>query len=118
MGEEQQMDRVQVTIRALDVITSAGLATCLEAAPNLVVTGPDGQADVVVAAFDRLSANAVATLRAAASEVRRPVVLIVNEIREVDLLPAVECRVVAILPRAAASDDRLAQAIQTAAAGG
>jgi DNA-binding NarL/FixJ family response regulator len=112
------MERVRVTVRALDAITSAGLVNCLEPEPDLVVTGSEGQADVVVAAFDRLSTAAVAMLRAAAADVRRPVVLIVNEIREVELLPAVECRVVAILPRAAAADGRLVAAIQTAASGG
>lgn len=112
------MERVRVTVRALDVITSAGLVSCLEAVPDVAVTPPEAPADVVVAAFDRLNAGAVAMLRSAAAEVRKPVVLVVNEIREVELLPAVECRVVAILPRAAAGDDRLTQAIKTAADGG
>jgi len=112
------MERVRVTVRALDVITSAGLVSCLETMPEVAVSPPDGQVDVVVAAFDRLNAGAVTMLRSAAAEIRKPVVLVVNEIREVELLPAVECRVVAILPRAAAGDERLTQAIRTAAAGG
>ena len=99
------MERVRVTVRALDVITSAGLVSCL--AP-----------DVVVAGFDRLTSGPVAMLRTIAAEERVPVVLVVNEIREVELLPAVECRVVAILPRAAAADGRLTQAVHTAAEGG
>ncbi|MFL6120365.1 response regulator transcription factor, partial [Actinophytocola sp.] len=107
---------VRVTVRALDAITSAGLSTCLESLPDVVVT--DGEADVVVAGFERLSTAAVTVLRAAAAEVRRPIVLVVNEIREAELLPAVECRVMAILPRAAAGDERLAQAVRTAATGG
>ncbi|TDV52036.1 helix-turn-helix transcriptional regulator [Actinophytocola oryzae] len=108
------MERVRVRVCALDAITSAGLVKCLE--PDVTVS--DGEVDVVVAGFDRLNAAAVAVLRSAAAEVGRPVVLVVNEIREVELLPAVECRVVAILPRAAAADGRLAQAVQTVAAGG
>jgi DNA-binding NarL/FixJ family response regulator len=112
------MERVRVTVRALDAITSAGLVNCLDSEPDLVVTAADGQVDVVVAAFDRLSTGAVAMLRATAADVRRPVVLIVNEIREVEVLPAVECRVVSILPRSAAADGRLVKAVQTAAAGG
>jgi DNA-binding NarL/FixJ family response regulator len=108
------MERVRVTVRALDAITSAGLVTCLSGD----VTVTDSEADVVVAGFDRLTPSSVALLRATAADLRRPVVLVVNEIREVELLPAVECRVVAILPRAAAADGRLLQAIHTAAGGG
>src|SRR5262245_28995160 len=108
------MERIRVTVRALDAITSAGLVSCL--APDADVT--DGEPDVVVAGFDRLTSGAVAMLRTIAAEQRAPVVLVVNEIREVELLPAVECRVVAILPRAAAADGRLVQAVHTAAAGG
>ena len=108
------MERIRVVVRALDAITSAGLVTCL--APDVDVT--DGEPDVVVAGFDRLTSGAVAVLRAVAAEQRVPVVLVVNEIRDVELLPAVECRVVAILPRAAATDGRLTQAVRTAAAGG
>jgi DNA-binding NarL/FixJ family response regulator len=112
------MEQVRVTVRSLDAITSAGLVSCLETMPEVTVTTPDGRVDVVVAAFDRLTTAAVTTLRATAAEIRRPVVLITSEIREAELLPAVECRVVAILPRAAAADGRLAQAINTAASGG
>lgn len=108
------MERIRVVVRALDAITSAGLVTCL--APDVDVT--DGEPDVVVAGFDRLTSGAVAVLRTVAAEQRVPVVLVVNEIRDSELLPAVECRVVAILPRAAATDGRLTQAVRTAAAGG
>lgn len=108
------MEGIRVAVRALDAITSAGLVSCL--APDVDVT--DGEPDVVVAGFDRLTSGAVALLRTIAAEQRVPVVLVVNEIREVELLPAVECRVVAILPRAAAADGRLTQAVRTAAAGG
>jgi DNA-binding NarL/FixJ family response regulator len=110
------MEKVRVTVRSLDAITSAGLTTCLDSLPDVIVT--DGEVDVVIAGFDRLSAAAVTLLRTAAADVRRPIVLVVNEIREAELLPAVECRVVSILPRAAAGDDRLAKAVRTAATGG
>src|SRR6476469_2643472 len=110
------MEKVRVTVRSLDAITSAGLTTCLDSLPDVIVT--DGEADVVIAGFDRLSAAAVTLLRTAAADVRRPIVLVVNEIREAELLPAVECRVVSILPRAAAADDRLAKAVRPAATGG
>jgi DNA-binding NarL/FixJ family response regulator len=108
------MERIRVTVRALDAITSAGLVSCLSVDADVT----DAEPDVVVAGFDRLTSGAVAMLRSVAAEQRVPVVLVVNEIREVELLPAVECRVVAILPRAAAADGRLTQAVRTAAAGG
>jgi DNA-binding NarL/FixJ family response regulator len=108
------MERIRVTVRALDAITSAGLVSCL--APDVDVT--DGEPDVVVAGFDRLTSAAVTMLRTVAAERRVPVVLVVTEIREIELLPAVECGVVAILPRTAAADGRLTDAVRTASAGG
>jgi DNA-binding NarL/FixJ family response regulator len=114
------MEQVRVTVCALDPITLAGLTNYLEARPGMVVTSSakGDRADVVVAAFDRLSSGAVAMLRRMATGVGKPIVLVIDDIREAELLTAVECRVVAILPRAAGTDDRLVHSIRTAAAGG
>jgi len=60
----------------------------------------------------------VASLRRDAAEVAAPVVLVVQEIGEEELLTAVECRVVAILPRVAVTAERLAHSVRAAAAGG
>jgi DNA-binding NarL/FixJ family response regulator len=110
------MEKTRVTVTALDPITVAGLANCLSTRSGVSVVSqprPD-EVDVVVAAFDRLTQAAVARLRALAAELAKPIVLVVNEIKEVELLTAVECRVVALVPRSAATDDRLVKAIEEA----
>src|SRR5438067_5421648 len=116
------MDQVRVAVCAVDPVTVAGVVDCLGrgSGPGVAVVGGSGpdRVDVLVAAFDRLSSRAVGVLRERVAELGRPVVLLVDEIREVELLAAVECRVVAILPRAAATDDRLLQAVESAAAAG
>ncbi|WP_409492279.1 response regulator transcription factor [Amycolatopsis sp. cmx-11-12] len=75
------------------------------------------EADVVVAAFDRLSDNAIVTLRQSAAELGKPIVLMVNQIQESELAVAAECRVVAVLPRTAATGEQLPDSVRSAAAG-
>ncbi|MFD8494729.1 response regulator transcription factor [Amycolatopsis sp. NPDC059657] len=106
------MDEVRVAVCAVDPITRAGLVNCLETRPGLTVV--ETGADVVVAGFHRFCSGAVAALRGVTADV--PVVLLVNGIKEPELLAAIECRVVAILPRAAAADERLGAAVHAAAA--
>jgi len=79
---------------------------------------PPADADVVVAATDELNAPMLATLRQWADSAGRPVVLLARELSETDLLHVIERRVVAVLPRCGAPDERLVQALLTAAAGG
>ena len=114
------MDKVRVAVQASDPLSHAGLLFCLQSRPEVTVLPVTrrADADVLVAAVDRLSADAVAVLRRAAAEVVVPVVLIAAEITEAELLTAGECRVVAILPRAAVTADRLAHSVSAAAAGG
>ncbi|RSM57597.1 helix-turn-helix transcriptional regulator [Amycolatopsis sp. WAC 01376] len=76
-----------------------------------------GETDVVVAAFDRLSADAVAALREVAAELGKPIVLVTDLIEEGGLAAAVACRVVAILPRSAMTDSRVADSVRVAASG-
>jgi DNA-binding NarL/FixJ family response regulator len=117
---EKIMAHVRVAVCALDPITLAGLTNCLESQPEVTVIPRPGrdQVDVVVAGFDRLSSGAVTALRGMAGEVGKPIVLVVNEIKEVELLTAAECRVVAVLLRATATHDRLAHSVRAAAAKG
>ncbi|MFI6303567.1 response regulator transcription factor [Amycolatopsis thailandensis] len=75
------------------------------------------EVDVVVAAFDSLSADAVAALRRSAAEPGKPIVLMLDRIRESDLPIATECRVVALLPRTAVAGGELPGALRAAAAG-
>ncbi|AGM05628.1 LuxR family transcriptional regulator [Amycolatopsis keratiniphila] len=102
---------------ALDPITKAGLVDLLGTRASLVVTESRARAetDVVVAAFDRLSADAVTALRAVAAEFGKPIVLVTDRIEEGGLTAAVMCKVVAILPRSAMTDSRVADSVRAAA---
>jgi len=71
-----------------------------------------------VAAAERLTPDVVAALRRAGAETGAPIVLVCQEVAEADLMTAVECRVVAILPRSAVTTERLAHSVRAAAAGG
>ncbi len=114
------MDQVRVALHAMDPLSRAGLASFLQSRPELVLlrAAERANAAVLVLSADRLSADVVATLRRSAAETGAPVVLITNEINETELLTAVECRVVAVLPRAAVTADRLAHSVLTASFGG
>ncbi|RSN44228.1 helix-turn-helix transcriptional regulator [Amycolatopsis sp. WAC 04197] len=89
----------------------------LETRASVVVTAGRARAetDVVVAAFDRLSADAVTALRAVAAELGKPIVLVTDRIDEGGLTAAVVCKVVAILPRSAMTDSRVADSVRGAA---
>ncbi|MFF0174120.1 helix-turn-helix transcriptional regulator [Micromonospora profundi] len=84
-----------------------------------VVTSKDEDAfDVAVVAAEGFTAATVTALRLTAATVARPVVLVVSDIDESQLITAVECGVVAILPRASVNQERLAQSVRAARAGG
>lgn len=114
------MEQVRVSLQATDPLSHAGLAALLQYRTDVTVVRPAlrAEADVLVMAAERLSSDVVASLRRAGSESGIPVVLVVQEIAEAELLTAVECRVVAILPRAAVTAERLAHSVKAAAAGG
>ncbi|MDT8912059.1 LuxR C-terminal-related transcriptional regulator [Amycolatopsis sp. PS_44_ISF1] len=84
---------------------------------SAVEAHPRGEADVVVAVFEQLSADAVALLREVSAETDKPIVLVVDRLAENELPIVVECHVVAVLPRAAVGDDRLFDSVRVAAAG-
>jgi DNA-binding NarL/FixJ family response regulator len=114
------MEQTRVAVQATDPLSHAGLAALLQFRGDVTVlrNAQRAEADVLVVAAERLSTEVVATLRRSNSETTAPVVLVVSEIDEADLLTAVECRVVAILPRGAVSADRLAHSVKAAAGGG
>ena len=114
------MERVRVVLQASDPVSHAGLASFLRSSPELALLNARdrGQAKVLVFACGQLTPDVVAMLRRSAAEAGLPVVLVINEISESELLIAVECRTVAILPRAAVTGDRLVHSVLAAAAGG
>ncbi|MEU6269738.1 helix-turn-helix transcriptional regulator [Saccharopolyspora shandongensis] len=112
------MDRVRVAVQAADPITLAGLVSCLMSRSELFVVPSPAEADVVVLAADRVSAQVLADLRLSAQQVSVPRVLVTNELDPSDVLRAVEARVVAVLPRIAATGTRLINSVVAAARGG
>jgi DNA-binding NarL/FixJ family response regulator len=114
------VEQIRVALQAPDPVSYAGLAALMQFRGDLTVlrTAQRADADVLVLAAERLNAEVIASLRRAAAEVDAPVVLVTQEITEADLLTAVECRVVAILPRGAVTAERLAHSIRAAAGGG
>ncbi len=114
------MEQVRVALQATDPLSLAGLTRCLESRPEVQILGPEqrADADVTVVATDRLTSDVISALRRAAAEVGKPVVLVTKEITESELLTAVECRVVAVLPRVGATGDRLVHSVLSAAACG
>jgi len=114
------MEQIRIAVQAMDPVSHAGLAALLQFRADFTVLRPvqRNEADVLVVAAERLGTDVVASLRRAGAEIGVPVVLVVQDIDEEDLLTAVECRVVAILPRAAVTAERLAHSVRAAAAGG
>jgi len=114
------VDQVRVALQATDALTHAGLAGFLQSRSELTLlrAADRAAAQVLVMACDRLSVEVVALLRRSVTEIGVPVVLVTNEITETELLTAVECRVVAILPRQAVTAERLVHSVNAAAAGG
>jgi len=112
--------RVRVAVQAADHLSLAGLVNYLGSRPEVIMIEPGQRAgaDVAVVAVDRLSVEVVSALRRAAAESRTPVVLVTDGITEEELLTAVECRVVAVLPRSAATGERVLQSVLAAASGG
>ena len=114
------METIRVAIHASDRISLAGLRKNLAAQPAVILstTPPPTDCDVVVAAVARLTAETLAELRRWKAESSVPVVLVVGDLLEADLMNVVECRVVAVIPRRNATGDRLLAAVRVAAAGG
>ncbi|MGM1060377.1 helix-turn-helix transcriptional regulator [Saccharothrix sp. Mg75] len=113
------MRKVKVAVQAADPLSLAGLVGHLEAHPQVVLLPGEQRhlAEVAVVAVDRLTAEVVAGMRRAAAEIGTPVVLVVADLEESELPTALECRVVAVLPKAAATSERLIHSVMTAAAG-
>lgn len=114
------MRKARVAVYAPDSITFTGLTTFLSGRPDFTVVPAAGAGcDVVAVITDEVSSEVLAMLRRWANTVDRatPVVLVTDDLRTDDLLTLVECRVVGLLPRRAATGDRLAQSLLSAAEG-
>jgi DNA-binding NarL/FixJ family response regulator len=115
------VNQIRVALHTTDTLTEAGLTSLVENQPDItLVEGVPGQAtaDVRVVAVKQLTTQAVSMLRQCNAEAPVPVVLISDDITKGELLTAVDCRVVAILPRGKVTAERLLHSITTAASGG
>jgi len=94
----------------------AGLMSYLRDRLEITLLTPDqrAEADVIVAAVGALTGDVVAGLRQSPA----PVVLVLDQIGEVDVLTLADCRVVTVLPRVAATGDRVLRGVLAAASGG
>ncbi|GAB7039092.1 LuxR C-terminal-related transcriptional regulator [Catenuloplanes sp. NPDC020197] len=102
---------VRISLVAGDPLDRAGLLACLDGAAGLSVV--DDGAEVLVVAGERLSAAVIDALRHSTA----PAVLVVGEITDEELLRAVRHRVAAVVPRAAATADRLIDTVTAVRAG-
>ncbi|MFG1918554.1 response regulator transcription factor [Micromonospora sp. NPDC048898] len=84
----------------------------------MLPTDDGAGAQVLLFGCEQLTVDVVTMLRRSAAANGLPVVLVLREITESELLTAVDCRVVAILPRAAVTAERLAHSVLAAANGG
>lgn len=117
-------DRIPVRLSAKDPISYAGLAGQLRPCPELRLLAEDEPGGdlgeiVVVVAVDRVSEDALQTLRQlqrSAAPAGR-IVLVGTELDDAGLVAAVECGVVGVLRRAEATAERLVQVIAAAARG-
>lgn len=111
---------VKAIVRAPDPLTYTAVSNHLNstAAVEVAARPHQGPVDVAVFVAERLTVEVMSALRRLKAALGVPVVLIPSEIDRADLFTAVECNVVAVLPRAAATHARIEEAVLTAAAGG
>jgi len=112
--------RVRVVVQAGDQLSMAGLRVFLGDRPEITLLAADqrAHADVVVVAVDRLTSGVAEGLRAAAGTAPVPVVLVLDDVSGTDVLMIAETRAVAVIPRAAATGDRVLRSVLAAAGGG
>ncbi|WP_406210934.1 response regulator transcription factor [Kitasatospora sp. NBC_01560] len=112
--------RTSVVVRAADPISRAGAEAQLRRHPGLELAAEDAAGApgvVTVLLAESADAAVVATLRRLVRGADQRVVLVVERMREAELLEAVECGVAAILWRREATAERLGRAVLAAARG-
>ncbi|GAA2493629.1 helix-turn-helix transcriptional regulator [Winogradskya humida] len=121
------MERITVTVHTTDPLSRDGVARQLGYQPGITVLDRPGQGEdggasnpggVAVMVVDRLDEPGLMELRRVARKGDRRVVLIAGELREPELLAALECRIQGILWRNEVTGDRLAAVVRSAARGG
>jgi DNA-binding NarL/FixJ family response regulator len=111
---------IAVTVRSADPLTQAGAVSHLRKTPGLeLVESPHGpgRGRVAVVLTHRLDDMTVVDLRRLTREPAQRVVLVVDRLREPELMTVLECGVRTILWRSDATPSRLARAVRAAAEG-
>ncbi|MGP4018694.1 helix-turn-helix transcriptional regulator [Saccharopolyspora sp. 5N708] len=118
--ERDQEKRLRVAVWATDPITLIGLTETLTDSLEVFVATDEfaDEVDVLLFATDRVTPEALARMREATTRTTAPAVLVTSGIGRSDLLRAVECRVVAVLHRSAATTEQIVNSIRVAAANG
>jgi DNA-binding NarL/FixJ family response regulator len=114
------VEQVQVATYASTPLSHLGLVSYLRRQPGitLLAEAERARADVTVVCCGRLGPEVLAELRHVAAHRRSAIVLVVSEITAAELLVALDCRVVEILPRATVTPERLIDSIAAAARSG
>ncbi|WP_018680174.1 helix-turn-helix transcriptional regulator [Actinokineospora enzanensis] len=113
------MGQIKIAVHSPDPLTRTGVAGSLGGRAEIVVQSAQAaDTDVLVVAEDRFTAGVAAVLRRSAALFGTPVVLVADGITEAELLTAVECRVVGVVPRSAAVGDHLTRTVLAAVRGG
>jgi DNA-binding NarL/FixJ family response regulator len=108
------VEQVRVAVCAQDPISRAGVVNSLAIQTGIVVARDGSPVDVAVAVFDRLTPEAADVVHAVAGP-DTPVVLLQEQAGSRE--PSASCWAAAVLPRVAALDGRLVEAVRAAAHG-
>jgi DNA-binding NarL/FixJ family response regulator len=113
------MNRLVVAAFAEDPITLGGVIGSLDGRPELTVTryGQQPKPDVLVVCVTAVTGDTLAMLRRIATREPTKIVVVTSHLRDVDVLPLVECGVVGMVPIAAATPERLSRSVLAAADG-
>ncbi|HEV7979116.1 response regulator transcription factor [Amycolatopsis sp.] len=113
------MEAVQVAVRSSDAVTEFGAVAILRNSPQLrvVKSADEAQASVVVVVEEFAGDDVFAHLRDLRTEARPHCVLVTDHFRAADLMTAIECGVVAVLPRRETGDAELVSVVLSVSRG-
>lgn len=111
---------IRVSLAAPDFLSLYGLRSYLAARSDMTALdhGEEELSDVLLVGADRLDPEIMACLRDAATRTRKPMVLIVNDLREDEIPAVLRCGVAVVLLRSGADGERVRQGVRVAASGG
>ncbi|GAA3433839.1 response regulator transcription factor [Kutzneria kofuensis] len=118
-AEVMGMNRLVVAAYAEDPITLGGMIGSLDGRPDVSIApyGQQPKPDVLVVCVTRVGGDTLAMLRRIAAKEPTRIVVVTSHLRDIDVLPLVECGVVGVVPIAAATPERLGRSVFAAAGG-